>query len=167
MRTIATLLVSVAALSIAPAAFAQPATTIAYSPEFQTSLQDEFGVREGEALQRYVHRAIEREFARRGVASTAASVDVTIVEADPNRPTMEQLGHTPGLDMLRSISIGGAELRATVRRADGSTAEVTHRRYDQSIDDVALEAPGTWTSAERAIRQFAVKVADAYAQSAG
>lgn len=167
MRTIAALLIGATALSIAPAALAQPATTIAYSPEFQTTLQDDLGVREGEALQRYIHRAIDREFVRRGLASTAASVDITIVDADPNRPTMEQLGDTPGLDMLLSISIGGAELRGVVHRADGSTAEVTHRRYDYAIDDVGLEAAGTWTSAERAIRQFAVKVADAYAEGAG
>ncbi len=167
MRMASALIIGAAALGFASSATAQPATNISYSPEFQTALQDELGAREGEALQRYVHQAIDREFARRGVTNAAGSIDVTIVDADPNRPTMEQLSERPGLDPGRSVSIGGAELRAVLHTAGGETLEVSHRRYDDRIDDIGVSAASTWTAAERAIRQFAVKVADAYVANAG
>ena len=94
------------------------------------------------------------------------TVEISIVDADPNRPTMQQLADTPGLDAFRSISIGGAELHAVLRGADGQVlSEVTHRRYNHSLDDVIPPAT-TWTEARRAIRQFANKVADAYVANA-
>lgn len=145
-------------------AFAAPAwaqtTPISFSPEFQTALEEDFGVREGEILRVAVNDAITRELSRRGVSADSARIDVTIVDAEPNRPTMQQLSHRPGLDM-GSISIGGAELRAVIRGANGQTTEVTHRRYNHSLADIAGAAT-TWTEARRSIRQFAVKVADAY-----
>ncbi len=73
---------------------------------------------------------------------------------------MQQLFDQPSLD-FQSVSIGGAELRAVVRGANGATTEVTHRRYNHSLADLGGAAT-TWTEARRAIRQFAVKVADAY-----
>jgi hypothetical protein len=107
-----------------------------------------------------VTEAISRELTRRGVSADTASIEVTIVDAEPNRPTMQQLFDRPSLD-YSSISIGGAELRATVRGANGATTEVTHRRYNHSLADI-VGAATTWTEARRSIRQFAVKVADAY-----
>jgi len=80
---------------------------------------------------------------------------------------MQQLTGRPGLDAFRSISVGGAELRAVLRGAGGQVvAEVEHRRYTNSLRDLVGE-PTTWTDARRSIGQFAEKVADAYvAQSA-
>lgn len=141
-------------LCFSPLAFAQT-TPVSFSPEFQEALDDDLGVREGEVLSGYVDRAIAAEFARRGIPN-AGAVAVTIVDADPNRPTMEQLGDRPGLD-YNSISIGGAELVATL--PNGET--VTHRRYNHSLADL-IGATTTWSEARRAIRQFAVKVANAY-----
>lgn len=153
------LLAGAALLAFAAPAWAQ-STPVSFSPEFQTSLEEDFGVREGEVLRRAVTEAITRELAQRGVSSTGLSIDVTIVDAEPNRPTMQQLFDEPSLDSS-SISIGGAELRAVLHNASGQTTEVTHRRYNHSLAD--LNGPAaTWTEARRAIRQFAVKVADAY-----
>lgn len=153
------LLIGAAALAFAAPAWAQ-STPVSFSPEFQTALEDEYGVREGEYLRTAVESAIQAELTRRGISSSAANIEVTIVDAEPNRPTMQQLFDRPSLDGT-SVSIGGAELRATIRTASGATSEVTHRRYNHSLADLTGTAM-TWTEARRAIRQFAVKVADAY-----
>lgn len=159
---IRSLLVGAALLAFAAPAWAQ-STPVSFSPEFQTSLEEELGVREGEVLRTAVSDAISRELSRRGVAAGSATIDVTIVDAEPNRPTMQQLVDQPSLD-FQSISIGGAELRAVVRSSNGAETEVTHRRYNHSLADLSGAAT-TWTEARRAIRQFAVKVADAYVAS--
>ncbi len=148
------LLATAALFAIASPAFAQT-TPVSFSPEFQEALEEDFGAREGEFLRTTVVDAINTELARRGV-SNASGIDVTIVDAEPNRPTMQQLIDTPSLD-AGSISIGGAELRATLPGGE----VVTHRRYNHTLADIAGPAT-TWTEARRAIRQFAVKVADTY-----
>lgn len=153
------LLASAAVLAFAAPAWAQ-STPVSFSPEFQSSLEETYGVREGEVLRTAVTDAISRELTRRGVSAESARIEVTIVDAEPNRPTMQQMFDRPSLDMS-SISIGGAELRATVRNANGASTEVTHRRFNHSLDDIAGAAT-TWSEARHAIRQFAVKVADAY-----
>lgn len=154
------LLAGAAVLAFAAPAWAQQSTPVSFSPEFQTTLEEEYGVREGEVLRAAVTEAISRELSRRGVSSSGVNIDVTIVDAEPNRPTMQQLVDEPSLD-FQSVSIGGAELRATVRGANGATTEVTHSRYNHSLGDIGGAAT-TWTEARRSIRQFAVKVADAY-----
>ena len=112
---------------------------------------------------------MSRELAERGATlseGAPVTVEISIIDAAPNRPTMEQLVDTPGLDAINSVSIGGAELRAVLRSADGRTlSEVTHRRYNYNLADVSGAAT-TWTEARRAIRQFANKVADAYVANA-
>ena len=68
-----------------------------------------------------------------------------------------------GKTLRLSISVGGAELRGTLRAPDGQViGEINHRRYNHNLADLT-GAESTWTAARRAIRQFAEKVADAYA----
>ena len=164
--------VGLAALAFASSAAAAPVTLsqISFSPEFQVELDEELGAREGEYLRSAVTEAVSNALTRRG-ASIGAGADITIeisiIDADPNRPTMQQTQGRPGLDPLRSVSTGGAELRAVLRNASGQVVgEVDHRRYDETLSDVFVP-PTTWTSAQRSIRQFAGKVADAYADAAG
>lgn len=153
-------------LAFAPGATAAPVSLapISYSPEFQQTLDDDLGAREGDVLSRAVTAAVSRALEARGAEigpGSGLTLEVSIVDADPNRPTFAQLGATPGLDAMRSISLGGAELRGVLRGTDGQIiSEVTHRRYDYNIEDVTGFT--TWSSAQRAIRQFAAKVADAY-----
>ena len=140
---------------------------VALSAELQTSLDDDLGAREGEVLRRTVADTVSAALVRHGATVTGGApvtVEITIVDADPNRPTMEQMSARPGLDMGRSISIGGAELHGALRGADGQViSEINHRRYTHSLIDLT-GAESTWTDARRAIRQFAEKVADAYAE---
>jgi len=160
------ILLAAATLALAQGAWAQPLAPeqISYSPEFQTALDEELGAREGEILRRAVADAINDELARRGASVSAGgpSIEVSIVDAEPNRPTMQQLVDTPGLDWGRSISLGGAELHAVLRGADGAVlSEVDHRRFNFTISELN-GAVNTWTEARRAIRRFADKVADDY-----
>ncbi len=163
--------IGLAAFAFAQGASAAPVTLsqISFSPEFQVELDEELGAREGEYLRSAVTEAVSEALARQG-ASLGANGDITIeisiIDADPNRPTMEQTQGRPGLDPMRSVSTGGAELRAVLRNASGQVVgEVDHRRYDETLADVFVP-PSTWTSADRSIRQFARKVADAYVDAA-
>ncbi len=142
---------------------------VAFSAEFQSELDDELGPREGEYLRAALTRNLSDSFARRGATlgeNGAVSVDVVIVDADPNRPTLGQMTRRPGLDYFRSVSIGGAELHAVLRSADGGVLrEVDHRRYNHTLSEI-VGPPGTWEAAQRAMRRFSEKVADAYVEQA-
>jgi hypothetical protein len=132
-----------AALAFAQSAAAVTLAPVSFSPEFETELNEDIGVREGEYLSREVQSAIGAALARRGVAlgANGGAIEVVIVDADPNRPTMQQLANEPALDYMRSISIGGAELRAVLRGANGEVlSEVRHRDYNHSIADGARSA---------------------------
>jgi hypothetical protein len=160
-----------AALALAQSAAAVTVSQISFSPELETELHENYGVREGDVLRRTVEQSIEASLARRGVSmgEGAGSIDVVIVEADPNRPTMQQLSARPGLDYMRSVSIGGAELHGVIRGSDGQViAEVDHRHFNRSLEDFHGFPPATtWSEARHAIRRFAEKVADAYVAHSG
>ncbi len=156
-----------AALAFAQTAQAAPVSVadVAIAPTFQDTLHKKLGDREGEILQDRVAREVSRALQRAGADVTSGAgvrVETTIVDADPNRPTLKELGDTPGLSMLGSISTGGAHLTGVIRNADGSVvAEVDHRQYSASLFDV-LPGAGEWQDADRSIRQYARKVAAAY-----
>lgn len=160
-----------AALAFAQSAAGVTVAPVSFSPEFETELHEEFGVREGEVLRENVEQSIAAALARRGVAvdSGGGTIEVVIVDADPNRPTWQQLRDEPSLDYLRSFSIGGAELRAVLRDSEGNVlTEVEHRNYNSSISEFHGMPPGaTWSEARRAIHRFANKVADAYVAHSG
>lgn len=155
-------LAALAMLGFAGAASAAP-ISVSFSSEFQESLDDDLGIREGAFLQTTVTRAIDAALARRGVTAAEGSIDVSVLDADPNRPTFHQLSNT-SIDFAESRSVGGANLHAVVHGANGAV-EVNHRRYDYSIDEYSYQ-PSTWMGAQRTIRQFAEKVADAYVAQA-
>lgn len=165
------MMAGVAMLAFAHAASAAPVTLapVSFSSEFQIELDENLGAREAAFLEQAVRDAVGEALAARGATVTQGApltIEVSIIDARPNRPTMQQLIDEPSLDASRSISLGGAELRAVLRTADGRlVGEVTHRRYDHDLRDTTGAAT-TWSSARRAIRQFARKVADAYAANA-
>lgn len=158
-------LAALAALAFASSAAAATITVapVAFSPEFQTSLSEDLGEREGAFLQERVERAVTRALQSRGAQVGPGgqyTVEVSILDADPNRPTMQQAADTPGLDTIRSYSIGGAELHAVIRAAGGQqVAEVSHRYYSPSLEWVMFPTD-SWSDANRAINTFARKVAD-------
>ena len=163
--------VGLAAFAFAQSAAAVTVGPVSFSPEFETELNDELGVREGDVLREDVEQAIAAALARRGVVagSGGGTIEVTIVDADPNRPTWQQLSDEPALDSIRSFSIGGAELRGVIRDSEGNVlTQVEHRHYNTSIAELNGMPPAyTWYEARRSIRRFAEKVADAYVAHSG
>jgi hypothetical protein len=164
------LLVGLASLVLATPAAAGPVTIApaAYSEEFQEKLTDNYGVREGDYLRDMIDRSLRRELARVGGGpgpGSPVTIETTIVDARPNRPTFQQLGDRPGLDFGRSIGVGGAELVAVLRGPEGGViGEVHHRFFETNIENVV--ALSTWGDARRSIDRFARKVAAEYARTA-
>ena len=102
----------------------------------------------------HVHDPIEdRELGKAGL--DIARIDVTILDAKPNKPTFKQLGDTPGLDYGDSKSIGGMKLSATAFDASGkATGDLT---YDWYETDIRYAGISTWQDAKRASDRFARK----------
>lgn len=168
--------------ALAALAFAQTAAaaTVSIAP---VSLDPEFQARAGQraALNDYRTEAFDQsdvaylqrrvdDAVRAALTQAGADVgqgggyvlDVTIVNADPNRPTMAQLRQRPGLDWINSVSTGGATLHGVLRDASGAVvADIDHEYYTPSLDWVYATS-GAWFDADRSIRGFARKVADAY-----
>ena len=164
-------LAALTALAMAQSAAAATVTLapIGFAPEFQTVLEEELGVREGARLQQRIADRVDAALASVGgeiAPGGDMTLEVTIIDAAPNRPTMQQLRDEPGLDWGRSISTGGASLRGVLRGAGGQVlAEIEHSYHTPSLQYV-FAPPGPWTDADRAIRRFADKVADAYLANA-
>ncbi len=144
-----------AGLLMAPIAAAAD-VTVNYSEDFAEALEDNYGVREGERLTRTIRKDLEQALERRGV--DVARIEVTINDAKPNRPTIQQASDRPGLDMIRSISIGGMDLSARAFDGEGNlVAELQYDWYENSIRDVI--GASTWWDAGRASDRFSRKLA--------
>ncbi len=90
-------------------------------------------------------------------ALDGARIELVLTDLKPNRPTMEQIAKRPGLDPIRSRSIGGAAIEGTVILADGSTHEVSYDWFSSNLADV--RGHGTWTDADRAYNRLARNLA--------
>lgn len=151
-----TIFAAIGALAILPTAAATE-VAVTFSDEFAEELAETYGEREGERLQEDVIEDLDRAFAKAGVSP--ARVDVTIVDAKPNRPTFEQLSDRPGLDSVRSISIGGMELTGTAYDAEGNV--VATQEYEWFESDIRqVFGRAVWGDANRASRRFATRLAD-------
>lgn len=156
-------------LGLAAPALAEPVSLapVQFSPALEEEIADNYGAREEDVLRGMVERALADALTRAGgqiVEGGPIIVEVTLVDARPNRPTLGQVTRRPGLDFGRSLSIGGAGLTATLRRADGGAiADVQYDYYTPLIEDAV--GASTWWDAQRAIRRFARRVADAYARA--
>jgi hypothetical protein len=118
-------------------------------------------VKEGAKLTKDIREDLEHELEK--IRYEPARIEVTILDAKPNRPTMGQLSNKPGLDMLRSKSVGGMELSGIAYDASGSAvAELQYDWFETSIEDVM--AMSVWGDANRASRKFARKLADELAE---
>lgn len=100
---------------------------------------------------------VRKTLSRRG-ALDGARIDLTLTDLKPNRPTIQQLSDRPGLDGIRSISIGGATISGHVTTADGQVHPVRYDWYSTSLRDVL--GFGVWQDADRAYRRLAGNLAD-------
>jgi hypothetical protein len=152
-------LAALAGLALAAAAPSASALTVEakISPEFQKKLDDDYGNREAKILTDALVAKIESQFARHGVK--AERVVVTIQDAKPNRPTFQQVSDKPGLDPIRSISIGGADLVGIAYDASGN--EIGRLDYDWYETDITNTIPSTtWSDARWTFDRFARRFAD-------
>ncbi len=151
-------LAAIAGLVLAAAAPASALTVEAkVSPEFQTKLEEDYGVREAAILTEALTSKVEAAFARQGVK--ADRVVVTIEDAKPNRPTWEQVADKPGLDPMRSVSIGGARVSGIAYDASG--AQIGTLDYDWYETDLSnVIAAATWSDARWTFDRFARRFAD-------
>jgi hypothetical protein len=144
------LLATALMLGLAPAAMAAE-ITVSFAPEFAEKLSADYGEKEGEYLADRVRSDLERAIARTGI--DAARIEVTILDAKPSRPTFKQAADTPGLDMFRSVSIGGMNLEAVAYDASGAASEpFAYKWYEHDIRQAGIT---TWQDARRASSRFA------------
>ncbi|MGB3626570.1 MAG: hypothetical protein WA989_12120 [Henriciella sp.] len=151
-----TLFIAAATAALVPMAHAAE-INIGYSTEFQEKLAEDYGTREGEKLSNDVRKDLEHAFNKAGV--DPATVSVTILDAKPNRPTMQQMSDQPGLDAIRSKSIGGMTLKGVAVDASGQViGDVEYDWYETNIQNVI--ASSVWGDANRASRNFAKRLAE-------
>ncbi|MEM1086932.1 MAG: hypothetical protein AAGH90_04320 [Pseudomonadota bacterium] len=151
-----TLILATAALALAPFATATT-VNVTFSEDFAEKLADDYGEREGERLTKEIVEDVTKQFEKKGL--NVARVDVTIIDAKPNRPTFQQQLDRPGLDGFRSRSLGGMSLEGTAYDADGN--EIGSKSYEYfEIDIRQVIAVGTWGDARRASDRFARRFAD-------
>ena len=150
-------LAGVALLASATAVFAAPASVnVAIGQKLQAKAAKTYGVRETAFLADDLRASIEKAVARTRVQD-GARIDLTIVDAVPNRPTFKQLGDTPGLSM-QSFGIGGAKIEGTVTGADGTVTPVSYKYYENDIVQASWAA-STWSDAQWAFDKLGRKLA--------
>lgn len=166
MRKLAFFAPLAATLAVAAMAQAQPQVQIQATTQVQSENQassnvtvtigrdlqtrvEKLGVREVNDqianLQSNVVRVLEESY-------PGASAQLVLTDLKPNRPTMQQMRDTPGLDPIRSISIGGAAIEGQLTTADGQTRAVKFSYFSPSIRDVW--GYGVWQDADRAFERF-------------
>ena len=164
MRTMTAILAG--SLMITGAALADEPVEVApisYGQDLMDKV-DEYGERELSRLTRYLERQLENRLDGLEMADGTV-LQVTIVDADPNRPTMQQMRDRPGLSMT-SISLGGAELEAVLVSADGEVLErFEYARRSHHLRDVI--GASTWSDARRTMQAFARQVGEAVAERSG
>ena len=155
----ALLFTAFATLALAGSAIAEPMPTVAsvevkLSPELQKKAAEEYGVRDVERLAAELRKDVEREMHRTGVLA-GGRLELTLVDARPNRPTFKQLGDTPGLSM-ESFGVGGAKIEGRAISVDGEVTPVRYDWYETDIRQSRLTT--TWSDAEYAINRFAYQL---------
>lgn len=143
---------------------------------------EDIGARDLERLLAELREDVERSLAERGLLARAgepaAELDLTLVEATPNRPTFAQLSgdgdwgwdrsgsRRPPLSRYLSLSsfgIGRVKLEGVVTGANGAPlGEVTYRYEETDIYQAQFAA--TWTDVHRGIDMFANRLARTLAE---
>lgn len=146
-----------AAAALAGAAAAQPsAVVVTVSPDFAKTAE-ELGQREVQQQVDDLTARVTRVLTERH-ALDGARIDLTITDLKPNRPTMQQTIDKPGLDPLRSISIGGAAIEGAITTASGEVQPIKYDYYSSNLADVRGYA--TWQDAGTAFDRLARNLAE-------
>jgi len=146
-----------AAAALAGAAAAQPsAVVVTVSPDFAKTAE-ELGQREVQQQVDDLTARVTRVLTERH-ALDGARIELIITDLKPNRPTMQQTIDKPGLDPLRSISIGGAAIEGAITTASGEVQPIKYDYYSSNLADVRGYA--TWQDAATAFDRLARNLAE-------
>jgi hypothetical protein len=155
MRKLAFLVPFAVTAALAGVAAAQPTVNVTLGSELQEKTAG-LGDREVRAqvdrLTEVVSRAIADDAELAG-----ARIDLVLTDLKPNRPTFQQALDRPGLDPIRSISIGGAEIEGQITLADGTVQPVRYRWFSTNLGDV--RGYSVWQDADRAYRRLGSNLA--------
>ena len=150
-----------AAVQLAPVTIAAP---------LQAALHERYGSDEGAVLKAAVTERLVRSLKAAGASLDAGAplrIEVSIEDAAPTHPTRHQLALNPGLDFWRSVSLGGAHLRAVLRSADGRELErVDFDHYAPTLDLVSPSADA-WGDARVTIERFSDQVVKVWQRRSG
>lgn len=113
----------------------------------------DYGQRELDFLTKELKSDVEKALRREGrLGAPGLRLELTIVDASPNRPTFAQLSHNPSLS-IQSLSVGGIKIEGVEIAADGSRRPIAYRWYETSLRSEI--AASTWWDAEHGIERFA------------
>jgi len=139
----------------------RPAVTVTFSAFAQAKIKEKFGAREAGEIRDEVVRAVGDSLLKATLANPALgalSAEVEVTDLDPTHPTREQSVEQPGLDILRSKSVGGATLKGVVHDASGKeVASLTFKRYAPDLTTISASGDA-WADARITIRMFASKL---------
>lgn len=157
MRHFAFLAPLTAAMALAGAVAAQPsAVVVTVSPDFAKTAA-ELGTRDVQQQADDLARTVERVLTEQQ-ALDGARIELVITDLKPSRPTMQQAALKPGLDMMRSISLGGAAIEGTITTASGEVQPVKYDYYSTNLADV--RGYSTWQDASTAFNRLARNLAE-------
>ncbi|MBA4806591.1 MAG: hypothetical protein H2037_03515 [Brevundimonas sp.] len=153
MRKLAFFAPLAATLAVAAMAQAQsPTVNVTVGPELHRQVE-KLGEREVDEqivrLQAEVGKALDQRY-------PGATANLILVDLKPNRPTIEQVRTNPGLDPIRSVSIGGAAIKGEIVTANGEARPVDFSYFSPNIRDVW--GYGVWRDAERAFERFGAQI---------
>lgn len=157
MRPLAFFAPAAAVIALATAAQAQaPNVTVTLGPKLQEQVED-LGPREVRDQADRLAERVREALARRNDLNGTA-VNLVLTDLKPNRPTLQQLTDRPGLDRIRSVSIGGAAVKGEIVTADGRNLPFEYDRFNSSLADVY--GFSTWWEADRVFDRVARKIAE-------
>ncbi|GLK48060.1 hypothetical protein GCM10017620_10330 [Brevundimonas intermedia] len=153
MRKLAFFAPLAATLAVAAMAQAQtPTVNVTVGPELQREIE-KLGDREVSEQIAGLQAEVAKALAERYPGATA---NLVLVDLKPNRPTFEQVRQSPGLDPIRSVSIGGAAIRGEIITADGQSRPVEFSYFSPNIRDVW--GYSVWRDADRAFERFGDRI---------
>ena len=152
MRKLAFFAPLVATLALAAVAQAQSRVTVTVAPSFSSQVQ-KLGDREVNEqianLQSTVEQALDQRY-------PGATANLVLKDLKPNRPTMKQVTDSPGLDPIRSVSIGGAAVEGEIITADGQRRPVNFSYFTPDLRDVW--GYSVWRDADRAFERLGARI---------
>ncbi|WP_304176950.1 hypothetical protein [Phenylobacterium aquaticum] len=149
------LITAIAAASASTALAAPAAIQVRISPALQVEATKTYGPREVQWLADDLKRLVGQRLDATGVLD-GAQVELTLVDAKPNRPTMQQMRDKPGLSYL-SHGVGGARIEGKATSVDGTVTPISYQWYETDIRNSWYQS--TWGDAETAFQRLASRLA--------